>query len=91
MSSPLERSLGTIATGREIGLNRPGDLFVWVECYSPESGHGCRDLRWVKKRGRYDAGTHRLCSDCVKTNWTPYKMAIEYPEARYSQPDLTAD
>ena len=81
MTIPTERPLGTVKRGRDIGMTRPGDLFVWVKCYSKESGRGCQELRWVLKRGRYDAGQNRLCSVCVKANFQPYRLAINSLEA----------
>ena len=87
MTIPLERPLGTVKRGRDIGMTRPGDLFVWVKCYSKESGRGCQELRWALKRGRYDAGTNRLCSECVKNNFQPYRLGIGYPEAYHRHVD----
>ena len=61
--------LGTAKRGREIGMTPPGDLFVWVKCYSQESGRGCQELRWALKRGRFDSGLNRLCPICVKKSF----------------------
>ena len=83
MTIPLERPLGTVKRGRDIGMTRPGDLFVWVKCYSKESGRGCQELRWALKRGRFDDGQTRLCSVCVKRNFQPYRLTINSPEAFY--------
>ena len=89
MTIPLERPLGTVKRGRDIGMTRPGDLFVWVKCYSKESGRGCQELRWALKRGRYDAGQTRLCSVCVKANFQPYRLTINSPEALYRHIEST--
>ena len=83
MTIPAEIPLGTVKKGRDIGMTRPGDLFVWVKCYSTESGRGCQELRWVQKRGRYDAGQTRLCPVCVKANFQPFRLTINSPEAFY--------
>ena len=83
MTISAERPLGTQKRGREIGLTRGGDMYVWVRCYSTESGRGCQELRWALKRGRYDAGHNRLCPVCVKKNFQPYRLAINSPKAFY--------
>lgn len=89
MTIPLERPLGTVKRGRDIGMTRPGDLFVWVKCYSKESGRGCQELRWALKRGRFDDGQTRLCSVCVKRNFQPYGLTINSPEAFYRHIEST--
>ena len=73
MTKRSARPLGTVKTGQEIGLTQPSDLFVWVRCHSTETGRGCKELRWAKKRGRFDPGINRLCSVCVKKNFQPYR------------------
>ena len=89
MTIPAEMPLGTQKRGREIGLTRRGDLYVWVKCYSTESGRGCLERRWALKRGRYDDGQNRLCPVCVKKNFTPYRLVINSPEAFYRHIEST--
>ncbi len=91
MNSRTGPETGTMRRGRDVGRTPADGKFIFVECWNPEFGRGCRQRRWAPVRSRFKTGQYRLCRECVKVNWRPYFLAIHSPEKVFGTADDRQD